>query len=181
MLRNLMIAAVFCTVVLSFGLPDVEVSGSASVQEQPQALSSKDPMAPRPVNKNVIAYATQDAGMNAAKARARATLPRFLALIEAGTGGAHTVKYPLTQGGATEHIWVQVSKVEGANFIGRIANEPVNPGPLQMGDAVEVARADIEDWMINTGSEIYGGYTARYAMKDMPREQAAEFKKMFRD
>lgn len=188
MLRNVMIAGCLFLALSASGLmggPFTEISSGGGQPQQagsaPANATSANPMAPRPVKKNVIAYATQDPGMNAAKAKARATLPRFLRLIEAGMDGTYAVKYPLTQGGATEHIWVRVWKMKDGKFAGVLSNQPVNAGPLKMGDKVEVARAEIEDWMISTRSEIYGGYTARYAMKDLPKEEAAKYEAMFRD
>ena len=44
-----------------------------------------------------------------------------------------------------------------------------------------VAEADVEDWMINTGELMYGGYTVRTMLKDMPKEEADKYRPMFRD
>ena len=46
---------------------------------------------------------------------------------------------------------------------------------------MEVAKADVEDWIIRTDEEIYGGYTARVALADMPKEQATNTGRCFRD
>jgi uncharacterized protein YegJ (DUF2314 family) len=179
-MRNiLIIAAVFIFVASSgvlgkFGKEDKPIA-------IPDAAPGKSQTAPRPVKENVVAYHTGDQSMNSAKRKARETLPRFLELIDAGTAGTYTLKFPLTQNGETEHIWLQLTDYRDGTFVGLLANDPVNGTKYKMGDRMEVAKADVEDWMINTGSEIYGGYTARVALADMPKEEADKYRPMFRD
>ncbi|RUW67794.1 hypothetical protein EOA29_37820, partial [Mesorhizobium sp. M1E.F.Ca.ET.063.01.1.1] len=66
----------------------------------PEAAPGASPTAPRPVKENVVAYYTGDKAMQNAKAKGHSTLPRFHALMAAGTPGTYTVKFPLTQNGA---------------------------------------------------------------------------------
>jgi uncharacterized protein YegJ (DUF2314 family) len=71
-------------------------------------------------------------------------------------------------------------------FIGRLANKPVNRtkdeiGQSEIGQSMSVVSADVEDWMVRTTDEIYGGYTARYQVKDLPKQQAERLARMFRD
>lgn len=40
---------------------------------------------------------------------------------------------------------------------------------------------DVEDWMIKNGKVIYGGYTTRQALADMPKEQVAKYGLTFKD
>jgi uncharacterized protein YegJ (DUF2314 family) len=44
-----------------------------------------------------------------------------------------------------------------------------------------VATAEVEDWMVRTPDQIYGGYTACYQIKDLPKPQAEKLARMFRD
>jgi uncharacterized protein YegJ (DUF2314 family) len=46
---------------------------------------------------------------------------------------------------------------------------------------MSVVSADVEDWMVRTTDEIYGGYSARYPLKDLPKQQAEQLARMFRD
>ncbi|MBX3567303.1 MAG: DUF2314 domain-containing protein [Rhizobiaceae bacterium] len=147
----------------------------------PDAAPGASPTAPRAIKENVVAYHTGDAKMNAAKQTGRSTLPRFRELIAAGTPGTYTVKFPLTQNGATEHIWLQLTDYRDGQFVGLLANKPVNGTKYAMGDEMTVAEADIEDWMIRSDDAIYGGYTARAALKDLPKEQADKYRALFRD
>ena len=101
--------------------------------------------------------------------------------MDAGTAGTATVKFPLTQNGETEHIWMQLTGYSDGIFTGLLANDPVNGAKYKMGDAMKVAKADVEDWMINTGELMYGGYTVRAMLKDMPKDQADKYRAMFRD
>ncbi len=142
---------------------------------------SKSEDNPVQAKKNVIGYSTEDVGLNAAKVKARATLPRFFELMAAGTDGNYTLKFPLTQNGRTEHIWMQLADIKGDVFIGILANTPVNGNKYRSGDRMEISRGEIEDWMVQTNTALYGGYTARYAMKDMPKDEAEQFAKMFKD
>jgi len=66
-------------------------------------------------------------------------------------------------------------------FVGLLANDPVNGTKYKMGDRMEVASADVEDWMIQTDKLIYGGYTVRAMLKDMTPEQANKYRPRFRD
>ena len=147
----------------------------------PQAAPGKSATAPRPIKENVVAYHTGDGSMNAARKKARSTLTRFVEHIDANAPGTYTVKFPLTQNGETEHIWMQLTGHDSDGFTGLLANDPVNGNKFKMGDRMEVAMADVEDWMVRTGEEMYGGYTVRVMLKDMPKEQADKLRAMFRD
>jgi uncharacterized protein YegJ (DUF2314 family) len=179
-MRNiLIIAAVFAFIAGSgvlerFGKADTPIA-------IPAAEPGKSQTAPRPVKENVVAYHTGDQAMNAAKKKARETLPRFLELVNAGAEGTYTIKFPLTQNGETEHIWMQLTDYRDGTFVGLLANDPVNGTKYKMGDHMEVAKADVEDWMVRTDEVIYGGYTARVALADMPKEEAEKYLTMFRD
>ena len=168
-----------------FGLYQGGNSSSNSGNDQPapipEAAPGADPMAPRKIKNNVVAYNTADQAMNEAKSKARQSLPRFAKMWEDGVSGTYTIKFPLTQNGETEHIWLQVDGFKGDIFDGRLANDPVNGSKYKMGQRMQVARADVEDWMLNQGDAIYGGYSARVMMDQMPEDQRAKYEKLFKD
>ena len=178
-MRTILVVAAFAFIAGS-GLPGKFGNEDKLIAISDVALG-KSETDPRPIKENVIAYHTGDEAMNAAREKARETLPRFLDLVNAGADGTYTVKFPLTQNGETEHIWMQLTDYRDGTFVGLLANDPVNGTKYKMGDRMEVAMADVEDWMVRTDAEIYGGYTARVALDDMPKEQAEKYLKMFRD
>ena len=147
----------------------------------PDAAPGASPTAPRQMKENVVAFHTGDENLKAAKKTGRSTLKRFHELIAAGTPGTYTVKFPLTQNGATEHIWMQLVDYSDGKFIGLLANDPVNGNKYKMGDQMTVAEAVVEDWMVRSDDKIYGGYTARAALDSMPKEEADKYRPMFRD
>jgi uncharacterized protein YegJ (DUF2314 family) len=179
-MRNILIIAAVFAFIAGSGVLD-RFGKEDKPMAIPAAEAGKSETAPRPMKENVIAYHTSDQSMNAAKRQARETLPRFLELVHAGTEGTYTVKFPLTQNGETEHIWMQLTDYRDGTFVGLLANDPVNGAKYKMGDRMEVASADVEDWMINTGELMYGGYTVRAMLKDMPKEEADKYRPMFRD
>lgn len=147
----------------------------------PDAAPGKADSDPRVINSNVVAFTTGDEAMNAAKDKARATLPRFRELIASGMDATYTVKFPLTLNGATEHIWMQLVDANDHEFTGLLANTPVNGTKYKMGDRMTVAANEVEDWMVRTSDVMYGGYTARVALEEMPKEEADKYRSMFRD
>lgn len=132
-------------------------------------------------DENVAAFSITDKGMESAKAKGRATLPRFYELMTSRTAGDYLVKFPLEQGGLVEHIWVQIIDIKKGDFIGLIANEPVNATRYKMGQKVVVKRSKISDWMVKGDGYIYGGYTARYALKSAPDDQRKQYEALWRD
>ena len=147
----------------------------------PKQVPGKPANAPRPVKENVVAYSTKDAAMNAAKVQGRKTLPRFETMWADQAPGTYSIKFPLTQNGKTEHIWLQVDQLSGDVIKGRLANQPVNGTKYKMGQQMSVAKSDVEDWMIRSGNAIWGAYSARVALADMPKDQADALRVMFKD
>ena len=136
----------------------------------------------RIVSDNVVAYTTKNAELREARQKARETLPRFVSLLKSNMPATYTVKFPLRQNGRTEHIWLQVADMKGDSaFIGRLANKPVNGNQYQIGQVMTGPIADVEDWMVRTSDAIYGGYTTRYALKDMPKPQQEKLAAMLKD
>lgn len=180
-MRDILIAV---ALVAGVGFGAFHFTGNGSGDKPmpiPDAAPGTSATAPRQMKENVVAYHTGDSEMNAAKKTGQSTLPRFRELIAAGTPGTYTVKFPLTQNGATEHIWMQLIDYRDGKFIGLLANDPVNGNQYKMGDPVTVADADVEDWMVRSDDAIYGGYTARVALESLPKEQAEKYRVMFRD
>lgn len=130
------------------------ISNTRVIERDPAANAD----APRNVKENVVAYRVGDLSIAAARQKARETLPRFFAMHKEGVNGAFTLKFPLTQNGKTEHIWMEFVQAKGDRIIGLLSNEPVEGDKYKMGDRMDVAKSDIEDWMVRTQDGFFGGY-----------------------
>ena len=114
--------------------------------------------------------------MNAAIAKARATLPTFWASYDAPkpSESGHSLKVRFskpTSGG--EHIWMaDVKKTAGGRYSGKFANEPRDLPGKRAGDVAEFKDADISDWMFTRNGKIVGGETIRPMLKLMPKADA---------
>jgi len=173
------VIAVMCVGAVQLANSRLDQSRARAAEANNEAPKSADDR--RIVSDNVVAYSTANEAIAEARRKARDTLPRFVDLLKSGMKATFTVKFPLMQNGQTEHIWLQVDHAQGSIFVGRLANEPVNGSKYKIGQVMTVARGDVEDWMVRTSDAIYGGYTTRYALKDVPKPQAEKLARMFRD
>lgn len=117
-----------------------------------------------------------DAEMNAAIAKARASLPTFWTSYEGHkpSENGHSLKVrfanPDNDG---EHIWMaEVQKRADNSYSGRLANTPEHLAGKRLGDVVEFKDADISDWMFMRNGKIVGGETIRILLKELPKADA---------
>ena len=113
--------------------------------------------------------------MNAAIARARADVGRFLARLAAPEpgDGSFAVKAPLREGAHTEHVWLSGVRVEGDAFVGTVANDPEHVSVAKLGDAWRVPVAEISDWAFENGERMHGHYTLRVMLPYFPDDARA--------
>lgn len=124
----------------------------------------------------VIDYRSSDDAMNAAMGKARGTLPVFDEAFRAKSAERYSVKVAIpASGGGNEHIWMDVTGIEGGDYRGRIANKPVRIPKMQRGDSYRAKADKISDWAYVQGGKMHGHYTTRVMLKDLPPEQAREF------
>ena len=124
----------------------------------------------------VIDVNTGNPEMNAAIAKARATLPTFWASYDAPksseTGHSLKVRFPKPTSGH-EHIWMaEVKKTADGRYSARFANVPRDLPGKRAGDVAEFKEADISDWMFTRNGKIVGGETIRPMLKMMPKADA---------
>ena len=147
----------------------------AEKPKKPQKLRARLPRGPEdPVP--VIDLSSDDAEINAAIAKGRATLPTFWASYDAPKPleSRHSLKvlfpYPEDDG---EHIWMtDVKKIADGRYSGRFANEPRDLPGKKEGDVAEFSEADISDWMFARNDKIVGGETIKPLLKAMPKADA---------
>lgn len=133
-----------------------------------------------PAGDNVLGYEAGEPALAEATRLAHARLPRFFELAKSRVEASYLVKIALTSANGHEHVWAQVDGFRDGVFQARLANEPMTQG-YALGDPVEVRFGEISDWMVNTGTVRYGGYTIRAMLGDMPARKARELRRQFRD
>jgi uncharacterized protein YegJ (DUF2314 family) len=124
----------------------------------------------------VIDLSSGNAEMNAAIAKARATLPTFWASYEAQkpaeTGHSLKVRFanPKNNG---EHIWMaDVKTTADGRYSGRFANAPRDLPGRKAGEVALFSESDISDWMFLRNGKIVGGETIRPLLKSLPKADA---------
>jgi uncharacterized protein YegJ (DUF2314 family) len=112
-----------------------------------------------------VSVPSGDAAMEAAFAKARATLDGFIALLDAPPPDTRTysVKIRISDPArdAIECFWVSRLKRDGDGFSGRIDNTPRSVGTVRLGQVVQFSRAEIYDWLYLdvTNRRMMGNFT----------------------
>jgi uncharacterized protein YegJ (DUF2314 family) len=132
------------------------------------------------MEERIVPFNSTNAEMNAAIAKARASLPTFWASYEgqqpSETGHSLKVHFALPDNNF-EHIWiVDVKKLTDNRYSGRFANTPDGLVDKCLGDVTEFNEADISDWLFVRNGKIVGGETIRVLLKDLPKEDADAFR-----
>lgn len=122
---------------------------------------SREPIVQRPAD---------DPELAAARREAHAHWGEFVAqLSQHAPHTAYAVKVPFpVRGGGAEHMWVQVSRIEGEKVVGVLDNEPDHDVGVRCGDQVTVRKADVEDWIVGKGEgdgNLLGGYSIKVLQK----------------
>ena len=136
-----------------------------------EVLRGPDPLKDfaTPVNPPMVQVDDQDPDLAAGTAEARRRLPEFLEAWQRKDGQGFSIKAPVTAGGSTEHIWINVDEVRDDRIGGRLGNEPVNLGGMKIGDRVDVALSEVEDWVVIRGGAPVGLFTARAVGKNLKK------------
>lgn len=127
-----------------------------------------------------VGVAADDKEMTEAIATARRTLPDFWRTHAAPTGGERgfALKVAVRDGEATEHFWVIDLERRNDKILGTINNDPETISTVKLGQRLEVAEADISDWMYLRNGKMVGNHTVRALFKTMPPEEVARIKAM---
>jgi len=136
-----------------------------------EALRGPEPLKnfAKVVNPPVLQIDDQDPDLLASVTEARRRLPEFIDAFRRKDGQGFSVKAPVTAGGRTEHIWIEVDGVTEEQVDGRLGNEPVSLGGMKIGDRVDVALSDVEDWVMVRNGEPIGAFTARTVGRNFKR------------
>lgn len=120
-----------------------------------------------------------DPKMNAAMEKARSTVQTFITALKAPKAGqtGFAIKKRFKDGDKGEHMWVSPVIFDGANFKGKINNDPQIVTNVKNGQAVTIAPDEISDWMFIDGRKLVGGETLRVLRDTLPVEERAAFDK----
>jgi uncharacterized protein YegJ (DUF2314 family) len=125
----------------------------------------------------IVDVGENDRTVNSAIAQARRTLPRFERAFRERSAETYSVKVAIPdERGGEEYIWMQIDRIEGGIFHGRIANHPRSLPSLSFGSNYSARKTQISDWTFTRGGLAYGNYTTRMLLDRMPPARAAEIK-----
>ena len=106
-----------------------------------------------------------DAAMNAAIAKAKATSDDFVKAFHAQKLDTKDffVKKPYpTPSGEAEHMWIEVTQETNGVLSGVVANEAEETHEVKNGQKVSLNISEISDWKYVDGKRLVGGYTIRF-------------------
>lgn len=119
----------------------------------------------------------EDAAMNRAMARARATLPIFNSYLPGAAGGRvqAVLKAQFQQGDVIEHMWVSDVTFTGGVYRGRLINRPRELTNVAQGNAVNVSPKHVSDWLVVEEGVGLGNFTMLELRRRMTPADRAEF------
>lgn len=94
-----------------------------------------------------------DPRLEKAAQEARRRWPEFMAEFNRREANvSYAVKIPFkVKGGGSEHMWVQVTAVEGNTIRGVLDSEPTKDVGYKYKDAVSTTLDQVEDWLVGRG------------------------------
>lgn len=119
-----------------------------------------------------------EAEMDAAIARARSEVDKFIAELAAGNGTDFGVKAPIEDNGQVEHFWLTDVTYSDGQFEGLIGNDPGMVTNVTFGQKWKIGKSEISDWTFMRDGKMHGNYTMRPLLKTMPEEEAAMYRSM---
>lgn len=125
----------------------------------------------------VVQVDENDAAMNAAITKARATVNQFSQALNRPKPNQRgfSVKKAFNQSGKIEHMWLNDVEFDGKQFVGFLANDPRSVRNLKRGDRVTAAPNEISDWMYIENNRLMGGYTIRVLRDKLSTKERADF------
>jgi len=143
--------------------------------------AAKSPVASplQPSPSVVTETAKSDTAMEVATTEARATVDDFIKALRGelpGTSG-HTVKAAVKDGENVEQFWLADVKYDGKLFTGKIDNSPQLIKNVKEGQAYDVAKGEITDWMYVKDGVAVGNRTLKAMFPRMKPEEVVEVKK----
>ena len=128
----------------------------------------------------IISVKPDDAEMNAAIARARASLPQFWEVFGNPAHGekGFSLKVRITDKHGSEHFWLTDIERKDGQLHGIVNNDPDIVKNVKLGQLIAIPEADISDWMYMREGKMVGNYTLRVLFKSMPANEVKQYKAM---
>ncbi len=134
---------------------------------------------PAPKDDGTVLIRTEDDEMNAAMAKAGATLDGFLKIAAHPPAGASgfKLKVRIHDGQVVEHMWVLPFRQTGQGFVGVLADEPEYVKNVKNGQRIDFTRADISDWGYELDGKQKGSFTVCVMFRHMPAAEVAQYRR----
>ena len=114
--------------------------------------------------------AHDDPAMIEAIARARATVPEFIRVLQSPTAGCRDFAIKALFPDLQEHMWVSDPRYADGAFTGALGNVPSGSTKLRLGDEVCVPENLISDWKYIENGVLAGGYSLRLIRNRMDEQ-----------
>lgn len=127
-----------------------------------------------------VAVTEDDPAMNAAIAKARATLPEFWNKFQSPSQREQNfaVKIEIEDAGLSEHFWCVDIKLEADRRTCAIGNEPEFVKTVTYGQRVDIDPDTISDWMFYRDDRIIGGQTIRALIPKLSSAEAEYYQNL---
>jgi uncharacterized protein YegJ (DUF2314 family) len=129
-------------------------------------------------NGNYSTVSADDPAMNAAIAKAKATVGDFVQAFHAQKPGTskYCVKKPFpTPNGGVEHMWITVTDEHNGILKGIVDSDAEDTHEVKLGQEVTLNISEISDWSYADGKKLIGGYTIRYFLDKMSEKERQDF------
>ena len=129
----------------------------------------------------VVLVTKEDPALAAARTKARATLPGFLAIAKQPTPGMRNfaLKVRVSDDHGVEYFWVTQFNANGDRFSGKIDNTPRMVRSVAAGQIIQFSEGEITDWMYMDGGKMKGNYSACALLQREPKDQRDAVKNRF--
>lgn len=134
-----------------------------------------------PDEDRVVMVSASDPEMNAAIARARASLGTFWKQYETPDAGVNNLglKVGIADGDDVEYFWLVDIERNGQNLSGIINNDPEIVKNVKLGQRYAFTEGEIADWEFVREGKVAGNETARVLIKRLSPEEARQYDGMF--